>query len=247
MYQNLRTIKIPSDTPRIYGGNSAVSSDWWGPFMNRPQMLESAATAEQSARADASASMLTNHGGRSQRHRHHSRRQSPLIAVLIALLLTFLVIGVLGAIRIHSLSTTNDMLQVRLEEDEARLAEANSELLRGQRELQAVVENRFPQLHRLEFDKVLPLHNEYVKNIAFTLIKNSNEHGYEYKIVMDNNTNRRIVPEIKVLLFDRLGVQLGMDEIPKQDVLSYGETRSYSSLIDLIVPGEPHYFYVVVN
>jgi hypothetical protein len=64
---------------------------------------------------------------------------------------------------------------------------------------------------------------------------------------MDNDSNSMAAPEVKVLLFGELGVQLGMDEVAKQESLLRGETRSYSSIIDLAIPGEPYYFYVAVE
>jgi hypothetical protein len=114
-----------------------------------------------------------------------------------------------------------------------------------QHELEASVQGRFPQLRRPELDKVLPVNDGYVRNIVFTMLKKSNEVTYEYKIVLDNNSETTGIPDVKVLVFDRLGVQLGGDELPRQEPLSRHETRSYSSVVDLVVPGEPYYFFVV--
>ena len=167
--------------------------------------------------------------------------------VVAVLTLLLAVLTVFGAIKMNSLSNTNDLLTVRLEESEHNLIETRKKLGQTERQLEAAVEGRFPQLRRLEFDKVLPLHKGMVKNILFTLITKSDNNRYEYKIVMDNDSNSMAAPEVKVLLFGELGVQLGMDEVAKQESLLRGETRSYSSIIDLAVPGEPYYFYVAVN
>ena len=93
----------------------------------------------------------------------------------------------------------------------------------------------------------MPLHEGLVQNILFTLIKKSDNNRYEYKLVMENDTGSMSTPEVKALLFGRLGVQLGANEVPKQEPLLRGETRSYSSTVDLAVPGDPYYFYVVVK
>ena len=109
------------------------------------------------------------------------------------------------------------------------------------------MEARFPHLRQLELDKVLPIHEQYVKNIVFTLVKKDGNSRYEYKLVLENKEPARMLPEVKILLFDELGVQLGMDEIPKQEPLSTNETRSRNASVDLVLPGEPRYFYVTVG
>jgi len=183
----------------------------------------------------------------SRHRRHHSERRIPLIMVLAGLSLLAVVLILFGVIKINSLNSTNDLLTFRLQENEQKLIKMRIELRETQRQLEAAVEGRFPQLRRLEFDKVLPLHEGLVQNILFTLIKKSDNNRYEYKLVMENDTESMSTPEVKVLLFGRLGVQLGTNEVPKQEPLLRGETRSYSSTVGLAVPGDPYYFYVVVK
>ena len=180
-------------------------------------------------------------------HRHRREQRFPLIMGMAGLILLAVILTVISAIKISSLSDTNDHLKVRLQESEDSLVSTRKELNKTQRQLEVAVEGRFPQLRQLEFDKVLPIHNGGVKNIIFTLIKKSAENYYEYKIVMENDSDSMSAPEIKVLLFGQLGVQLGANDVPKQDPLLRGETRSYSSIVELSVPGEPYYFYIAIK
>jgi hypothetical protein len=189
----------------------------------------------------------SQHARHSRHRRHHSARRIPSILALAGLSLLAVVLMLFGVIKINSLNNTNDLLTFRLQENEEKLINMGIELREAQRQLEAAVGGRFPQLRRLEFDKVLPLHEGLVQNIVFTLIKKSDKNLYEYKLVMGNDTGSLSTPEVKVLLFGQLGVQLGTDELPKQEPLLRGETRSYSSIIDLAVPGEPYYFYVVTK
>lgn len=182
---------------------------------------------------------------RSRRHRHSRRQEGPLLIGVLGLTLLIFILLFFGVLKINSLTSGNELLRSKLQEIQNELTGTKSELAQTRLDLQAAVEGRFPQLHRLEFDKVVPLQDGYLKNIVFTLLRHTNTRHYEYKLVIENNTQMTALPEVKVLVFDDLGVQLGMDEIPKQEPLERGETRSFSSTIELLVPGDPAYFYVV--
>lgn len=121
-------------------------------------------------------------------------------------------------------------------------------------DIAALTTSRLPNLTKLEFDKVIPLDLGYVKNIVFTVAgKNSDKH-YEYKIVMHNTDLTLIHPEVDILFFDRVGVQVGVSKIgfhqdgtPNLDMLERGEVRSFSSVIDLTGDADPEYFRVKIH
>lgn len=121
-------------------------------------------------------------------------------------------------------------------------------------DIAALTTSRLPNLTKLEFDKVIPLDLGYVKNIVFTVAgKNSDKH-YEYKIVMHNTDLTLIHPEVDVLFFDRVGVQVGVSKIgfhqdgtPNLDMLERGEVRSFSSMVDLTGDADPEYFRVKIH
>ena len=190
----------------------------------------------------ASAELSTS---RFRRRRHRRQQEGPLLVGVLGLTLLVFILLFFGVVKFNSLNSGNELLRAKLQEMQTDLSQTKSELAKTRVDLEAALEGRFPQLHRLEFDKVVPLHMGYLKNIVFTLLGKTNQRNYEYKLVIENNTEISTIPEVKVLIFDRLGVQLGMDEIVKQEPLTRGETRSFSSVVELLVPGEPRYFYVV--
>lgn len=128
------------------------------------------------------------------------------------------------------------------------------EVERLRAEVASLTASRLPNLARLEFDKVINLELDYVKNIVFTVAgKNSDKH-YEYKVVMHNSGLSLIHPEVDILFFDRVGVQVGLSKIgfhedgtPNLDMLERGEVRSFSSSVDLTDDAKPEYFRVKIH
>jgi hypothetical protein len=120
-------------------------------------------------------------------------------------------------------------------------------------EIAALTTSRLPNLNKLEFDKVIPLDMDYVKNIVFTVAgKNSDKH-YEYKIVMHNSGLSLIHPEVDILFFDRVGIQVGLSKIgfhqdgtPNLDMLERGEVRSFSLSVELADDANPEYFRIKI-
>ena len=115
---------------------------------------------------------------------------------------------------------------------------------RLQRELEQMVSGRYPNLHKLTPDEVLPVDERYVKNIVFSRISRGREELFEYRVVMENRDGQAVVPRFRVLAFDRRGVQVGVDEVRQLDELRSSESRSYSATLDLFMSGEPAYFHI---
>jgi hypothetical protein len=121
-------------------------------------------------------------------------------------------------------------------------------------DIASLTASRLPNLARLEFDKVIPLELDYVKNIVFTVAGKDSDKHYEYKIVMHNSGLSLIHPEVDILFFDRVGVQVGLSKIgfhqdgtPNRDMLERGEVRSFSSSVDLTDDARPEYFRVKIH
>ncbi|WP_145986584.1 hypothetical protein [Methylocaldum marinum] len=121
-------------------------------------------------------------------------------------------------------------------------------------ELAALTASRLPNLTKLEFDKVIPLDLGYVKNIVFTVAGKDSDKHYEYKIVMHNSELTLIHPEVDILFFDRVGIQVGLSRIgfhedgtPNLDMLERGEVRSFSAMVDLMDDANPEYFRVKIH
>ena len=118
-------------------------------------------------------------------------------------------------------------------------------------EIEALTLNRLPGLINLNFDEVIKVDKHYVKNIVFTRTGKKDNHLYEYKVVLENH-NSALQPALKILLFDRNGVQVGMSELShKTDQggitrLDQDEVRTHYSVVQLPDDSEPEYFQVIL-
>jgi hypothetical protein len=118
-------------------------------------------------------------------------------------------------------------------------------------EIQALTLNRLPGLINLNFDEVIEVDKHYVKNIVFTRTGKKGHHLYEYKVVLENH-NAALQPALKILLFDRSGVQVGMSSLSHKTEqgsisrLDQDEVRTHYSVVQLPDKSEPEYFQVVL-
>jgi len=219
------------------------------------QQFEGSSPSAAANHSDSPSHRRSSRSGRrsshSRRHSHRFSHDSLLVPALSVALVILLLVAVFSGMKIASLNRTNGILRAQLDKKQDELTQLRPELAEARAEarkdLESLIESRFPQLHKLEFDKVIPVHEEYVRNILFTLIKKNDERRHEYRLLMENTAPASVLPEVRVLLFDQLGVQLGMGQLEKQEPLASGESRSFSSFIETFVEGEPRYFYVSVK
>ncbi len=165
-----------------------------------------------------------------------------------SLLLMFFAIKLSMALREVNTLTVIEHKQAR------QLAEIEPEINKMRHEIANLTASRLPYLKKLDYDAVIPIDQEYVKNIVFTLSGRGAQKNYEYKLVMNNQELIAIHPTVKILFFDRVGIQVGISQIgvdkqgvPTLDVLERGEIKSYSSNIDLADDAKPEYFLVQVK
>lgn len=118
----------------------------------------------------------------------------------------------------------------------------------------ALVESRLPHLNQLEFDRVFPVDQGYVKNIVFSLAGKGVIKNYEYKLVMENRDFASVQPQVQVILFDRNGIQIGLSELGAdedgkftQPLLEHEEIRSHVDEIQLSDDLAPKYFMVRIK
>jgi len=189
----------------------------------------------------------------STRSRHRSgpnsisRRSSQRMVLAIALavaLVALITVTILFSMRVAQLGKLNDSLTAELDEKKLELVNIKPQLEQVQQELQQIVKGRIPQLHEMQADKVIPVDKGYLKNIVFTVVKSNHQKQYEYKLVLENTTDTKINPNARVVLFNKLGIQIGMDEINEKKELAPAESRSHSASISLSIEDEPRYFIV---
>ncbi len=190
----------------------------------------------------------------SRRSTHSHRKRTKLIYGLWTavglLFLTLLFVSIKLSMYAKEVTELN-----MIEKKQSReLEQMRPKLDQLKKEIDDLVMGRLPSLHRLEFDKVIPIQEQYVRNIIFTLIGREQDRNYEYKLTLKNDTLTAIHPIVKILFFDRLGIQvgsssIGLDEhgLPTLEVLERGEVRSYSSVVKLSDGRRAEYFMVQVD
>ncbi len=146
-------------------------------------------------------------------------------------------------------------LSIKARKHEVQLEYSEAQLKKLHQDVNVLVEGRIPNLHRLEFDKTIPLDQQHVRNIIFTLTGVGTDKQYEYRIVMHNDSLNIAHPLANVFLFDEVGIQLGMTRNSEFDTRSRveyvnlrpREIRSYSSKVPLDRNEIPFYFLVTVE
>lgn len=185
------------------------------------------------------------HRSRRSRRSHHSRLKIWVLtfALLVTIVILFITIAYNSA-RIERLSTRMGDTQETLFLKEQEVDELKSQLAHSKNELEKYIEGRLPSVIRLESDQVLAVNKDFIKNIVFSVVSQNGVKLYEYKLVVENLSRENIVPKFRVLVFDKYGVQIGIDQVLKGEELAPGESRSYSSRVDFFMNEEPAYFQV---
>ncbi len=186
------------------------------------------------------------------RSRSWSRRSKLLLLLILVLVLIDFFTALLLGGQVYDLNRQNQALRSNLAQTEEELRQVVPELQKLRTDLDELIRGKLPRLRKLEYDRVLSLDDQYLKNITFTETVNRDSRGYEYKVVVQNNTRAPLWPEMRLLIFSELGIQIGNAEIGtrhpnalKSGSLSVGEVRSYAAAIDLAdKTATPAYFMI---
>jgi len=175
--------------------------------------------------------------------------------LLVGISTLFLLIYVFTWLHIARKSTEHEQTLLELRKQEIAMSAITSELETVRNEMNTLVQNRIPGLLPLKYDEAITIDDKYIRNIIFTLVKNGQKRSYEYRLVMHNDTLSVIHPIVKILLFNDIGMQIGVTQVEYMDastgtersVLYPGEVRSHTSSIDLIRDEEPSYFLLAAS
>jgi hypothetical protein len=146
------------------------------------------------------------------------------------------------------------ILDMRKQEVVTKKLATELETVKAERDI--LVQQRIPGLIPLLYDETINVDNKYVRNIIFTLAKSGKKNIYEYRLVLHNNTLTVARPKAEIILFNNIGIQIGMAQIEQSDAtieidgraaLDPGEVRSYTAAIDLIRDEEPSYFLLIIS
>jgi len=194
---------------------------------------------------------------RSSRDRHHWSDRSKLLLGLLALVLVAnLFIVLLLGLRIHLLDKENTELRVESAKAQEELNTVKPALAKSLGEIESLLKGQLPGLTRIEYDQVIGLNEKYLKNIIFNKVNSKNLKGYEFRVVMQNDTLNTIWPRFKVHFFDEHGVHISTvqageekDALIKVDPLGPGEERAGSSAIIKLLDSEkmPYFFLIRLN
>ncbi len=185
-------------------------------------------------------------GYHGRRHRSSKTKLIVILSLVLALETAALLVSY-----IKMSVTENENLDLVLAERKQtqELEALRPQVEKLQADIATLTHSRLPDLNLLEFDKVLSLDKDYVKNIVFTVSGKGDEKLYEYKVVMHNGTLNLIHPQVDILFFDHVGIQVGIsrlgvqkDGTPTLEMLDRGEIRSFSSKIELNDNAKPEYF-----
>jgi hypothetical protein len=181
------------------------------------------------------------------KRRRSSRTRLILILGLSLVLETVLLVMAFARMSFAEKENAELVLAERKQAEELQILRPQVQKL--QEDIAALTQSRLPDLQRLEFDKVIALDQGYVKNIVFTIAGKGDQNHYEYKIVMHNETLNLIHPQVDILFFDRIGIQVGLarigvqkDGTPTLDMMDRGEIRSFAAAIELTDNVKPEYF-----
>lgn len=225
--------------------------------ISKEQELSISSTSSEAA-ASTSSSVATHPTARRRRrrsrHRHSGEtRRRVLKAVAIAGAAVIVLIAMIMSIGLSSLSSENARLITENNRKARELEQARAELAEATAQRDALVTGRIPRLKPLEYDKAIKINSGYVRNVIFTLTRTADASTHEYRIVLHNDSLSVINPKVKIVLFDEVGIQIGMANLNRsaataekdRTLLDPGEVRSYSGVIPVHGRQRPQYFLVL--
>ena len=167
----------------------------------------------------------------------------------------FFLIYVFTWLHMNRQSSEHDQALLELRKNKIAISTLSGQLETVKNELDTLVKERIPGLLPLKYDEAITVDDEYIRNIIFTLVKNGKRRSYEYRIVLHNDTLSVIRPAEEILLFNDIGIQIGVTQIEYTDASSGtvssalypGEVRSYTSSIELIRDEDPSYFLLAAS
>ncbi len=204
---------------------------------------------------------------RSHRHRRskhgsaHWSERSKLLGGVLAVIIVFSCCALLFmTIRIHNLNKLimnlkkeNIEIQENLVKNRGELDLARGETEKLQQNIQSLLKSQLPGLINIQYNQIITLNNGYLVNIVFNKVNNKTTRGYEFRILIKNETLATIWPKIKMSFFDKSGIQMnsieigvGKDALMKIDTLNPAEERSDSSPVIKLLDNEelPVYFMI---
>ena len=141
--------------------------------------------------------------------------------------------------------------------DALRLKLSSAETLSRQllSDMNALVESRLPGLRPLQFDTIIQISEQYIKNVIFAVSRDGQNTKYEYRFVLFNPKITPVFPRMKLHLFNDRGLQVGGADVTLTGTASEGrvrslgpgEIRSYNGSAEVFSGSEPTYFMLDIS
>jgi hypothetical protein len=178
-----------------------------------------------------------------------------LVAALLAVILAGTVIGifVLGQLDRFRTEATNLTGQVRQLQQE--LGDARGRLAEMNNDLRILLANRIPGISEISFSRPMEINNQYVRNLTLVRSGTGVDRRIRFSVLLENGRSQPLLPQVKILLFDEVGLQLGVVKLEKSQAgdnvknaeMAPGETRQYNGEVPLERDAPPRYFVVEVR
>lgn len=183
---------------------------------------------------------------------HATRRlRHQRIAMVVLIGIAALILLVTVGISTSAGNQERDM-EFRLNRKDIEIAKLRATVEQQQASIKGFVNQRLPGLIDMEFDRVFEVDHPYVRTIAFTNVRTKQNNGYEFRIVLENQTAPIAAPAIDIILFGALGLEIdrrklrvdrGVNTI-EIEILSRGDVRSYVDSFSVQEDAAPAYFLV---
>ena len=206
-------------------------------------------------RAGADPAAIRRRGRRSKSGVRVERKVQRLQMAMVIILCGW-VLAVLGAgVYIERIKTEKESIYIEALRLERELSETTAALETVTKDRDEMVNARIPGLERLTYDESIQVGNLYVRNIIFTLAMKNDTPSYEYRVVFSNDGLSTVIPNLRIVIFNELGVQLGEARVPADStngaevgfILDPGEVRTHSGTIEFFSAGTPKYFSLQIN
>ncbi len=181
------------------------------------------------------------------RSRQHLLRREQLWGVVIGSFALMLLGAALFGFRLEQLKAQRNELENEVRTLQAALAQAQADVATQQSRVASILANRLPGLATLDFDRVIPLSNEYFRHIQFTELLRDGLQSIEVRLVLNNPGKKAEILLAEVFLFDAIGVELVSATLTVDGgplVLEPGESQPLTVEMQPKRGGEPTYFMV---
>ena len=196
-------------------------------------------------------------GGGSRSHSRTKKvNQLRLVAtVLVVLLMGMTMVAIYHWTKVDVLATEVLSLSTDLGHAQKELEKAR-ELLRTQdTEIGAMMGRRIPGVAELSFDNLVNVNDKYLRKVTFAQAGVGPNKAIEFHAVMENKGAAPVVPDVRIRLFDRMGLQTAVVKLGKEHAGAAGtvaelrpdETRTYSGSIPAERDAESRYFMIEVR